>query len=126
LRRCGGASAPGGAIAAMVRFAAPQRLALALIVLVIAADQISKTWLSGYLSATGQGAIEVLPFLNLVAVWNYGVSFGVFNEGPSTGSWIFVGLALVIVAMLLVWVVRADRLLPAAALGLVIGGALGN
>ncbi len=110
----------------MIRFAAPQRLALTLIVAVIAADQISKACLYNYLSATGRRAIEVLPFLNVVAVWNYGVSFGVFNEGPSTGAWLFVGLALVIVAMLAAWVVRADRLLPAAALGLVIGGALGN
>ena len=110
----------------MARFAAPQRLALTLIVAVIAADQISKAWLYNYLSATGRRAIEVLPFLNVVAVWNYGVSFGVFNEGPSTGAWLFVGLALVIVAMLAAWVVRADRLWPAAALGLVIGGALGN
>ena len=111
---------------AMVRFAAPQRLALALIVAVIAADQVSKTWLYTYLSTTGRHAIEVLPFLNLIAVWNYGVSFGVFNQGPGTGAWMFVGLALVIVVILAAWVVRADRLLPAAALGLVIGGALGN
>ncbi len=109
-----------------MRFAAPQRLALVLIVAVIAADQMSKTWLYDYLSTTGQRAIEVMPFLNLVAVWNYGVSFGVFNQGPSTGSWVFVGLALVIVIILATWAVRADRLLPAAALGLVIGGALGN
>jgi len=110
----------------MVRFAAPQRLALALIAAVIACDQISKAWLYSYLSATGRRAIEVLPVLNLVAVWNYGVSFGVFNEGPSTGSWAFVGLALVIVVILAAWVARADRILPAVALGLVIGGALGN
>ncbi len=110
----------------MMRFAAPQRLALTLMVAVIAADQISKAWLYDYLSTTGQRAIEVLPFLNLVAVWNYGVSFGAFNQGPSAAAWMFVGLALVIVAILAVWVVRADRLLPAAALGLVMGGALGN
>jgi signal peptidase II len=110
----------------MLRFAAPQRLALLLSVVVIAADQISKASLHDYLSTTGQRVVEILPFLNLVAVWNYGVSFGVFNHGPAAGSWVFVGLAIVIVVVLATWVVRADRLLPAAALGLVIGGALGN
>lgn len=110
----------------MVRFQAPQRLALALVIAVIAADQLSKVWLYSYLVSTGRRMIEVLPFFNLVAVWNYGVSFGILNIGPSAGTWVFVGLALIIVIVLAAWVATADRILLAAALGLVIGGALGN
>lgn len=110
----------------MVRFQAPQRLALALAIAVIAADQASKAWLYTYLVSTGRRIVEVLPFFNLVAVWNYGVSFGILNAGPSAGTWAFVGLALTIVIVLAIWVAKADRVLPAVALGLVIGGALGN
>ena len=110
----------------MVRFQAPQRLALVLAITVIAADQLSKAWLYSYLVSTGRRSIEVLPVFNLVAVWNYGVSFGILNAGPSAGSWAFVALALIIAAMLAVWAGQADRFLPAVALGLVIGGALGN
>lgn len=110
----------------MSRFAGPQRVALALIAVVIVADQISKAWLYDYLVRSGRQAIVVLPFFNLVTVWNHGVSFGMFNSGSGATSWAFVGLALAIVAALAVWVIRAERMLPAVALGLVIGGAIGN
>ncbi len=110
----------------MPRFAGPQRLALALAVVIIIADQASKTWISEYLMAGGRRLVEVLPFFNLVALWNRGVSFGAFNGGSGPGSFVFVGLALVIVVVLAMWLRRTDRLLPAAGLGLIIGGALGN
>jgi signal peptidase II len=104
----------------------PQRFGVSLMVAVVIGDQLSKWWLYEYLVAEGRRMVEVLPFVNLVAVWNYGVSFGMFNSGSTTASWIFIGLALVIVAVLAVWVYRAARVVPAAALGLVIGGAFGN
>lgn len=110
----------------MTRFAAPQRLAVALIAVVIAADQITKAWLYDVLVRSGRRDIVVLPFFNLVTVWNHGVSFGMFNNGSGASTWAFVGLALAIVAALAVWVARAERMLPAVALGLVIGGAIGN
>lgn len=110
----------------MARFATPQRLALGLAVATVVADQVSKACLAHVFAASGRRIIEVLPFFNLVAVWNYGVSFGMFNRGSPAGAWAFVALALAVVVMLIVWVARTDRTLPAVALGLVIGGALGN
>lgn len=110
----------------MFRFAAPQRLAVVLIAVVIAADQITKAWLYDLLVRNGRRDIVVLPFFNLVTVWNHGVSFGMFNNGSAASTWAFVGLALAIVVALAVWVGRAERVLPAVALGLVIGGAIGN
>lgn len=110
----------------MFRFAVPQRLAVVLIAVVIAADQITKAWLYDLLVRNGRRDIVVLPFFNLVTVWNHGVSFGMFNNGSAASTWAFVGLALAIVVALAVWVGRAERVLPAVALGLVIGGAIGN
>jgi signal peptidase II len=106
--------------------AMPQRLGAILVVAVIVGDQLSKWWLYDYLVAEGRRMVELLPFINLVAVWNYGVSFGMFNSGSTAAAWIFIALALVIVAVLAVWLYRAARAVPAAALGLVIGGAVGN
>lgn len=104
----------------------PQKLGIGLIVLVIVLDQASKAWLYKYLTASARGMVEVLPFFNLVTVWNYGVSFGLFNSGSAAGSWIFVLVALAIVGVLGHWMRRSVRVLPAAALGMVIGGAVGN
>jgi signal peptidase II len=104
----------------------PQRLGAVLIAAVIVADQFSKWWLYEYLVTDGRRLVEILPFANLVAVWNYGVSFGMFNSGSTAASWIFIIVALAIVAVLAVWIYRAVRTEPAIALGLVIGGAIGN
>lgn len=99
-------------------------LAVAAVVLVL--DQITKMYFYNLLVAEGRRAIEVLPFLNLVTVWNYGISFGMFNTGSSGASLVFVAVALAIVAALGFWLRTAPRRLVAVALGLVIGGALGN
>jgi signal peptidase II len=70
--------------------------------------------------------IAVLPFLDLVLVWNRGVSFGLFNRESELAPWVLIGLALAIVVGLLVWVGRLRGRWPIVAVGLVIGGAIGN
>lgn len=110
----------------MASVGAPLKVGLGLAFAIIVVDQASKAWLYKYLVASGRGVVEVLPFVNLVTVWNYGVSFGLFNSGSAAGSWIFVVLALAIVAALARWLLGATRTVPAVALGLVIGGAIGN
>jgi len=69
--------------------------------------------------------IPVAPFFNLVAGWNRGVSFGMFNSETAVAG-VFIALAGLIVVLLSVWLFRAERTPIALALGLVIGGALGN
>jgi signal peptidase II len=66
------------------------------------------------------------PFFNLVLVWNPGVSFGMFGGDEALEPWILVGLALVIAAGLLVWLSRERDRASALAIGLVLGGAIGN
>lgn len=102
------------------------RLGLAIAGLVIVADQACKYLMYDLLIADGLRMVEVLPFFNLVPVWNFGVSFGMFNFGPGESRWVLIALALAIVTALVVWLRRADQRLVAVALGLVIGGALGN
>jgi signal peptidase II len=67
--------------------------------------------------------IPVTDFFNLVLGFNTGVSFGMFGEAP---AWILMAFTLAIVAGLLGWIKRTDNRLTAAALGLIVGGALGN
>jgi len=104
----------------------PTILALVLAGIVALLDQASKLWVLDFFAARGQDGVVVLPIFNLVLVGNRGVSFGLFNGGQASGTLVFAALAVVIVALLLWWLVRAAGPRQRAALGLIIGGALGN
>ncbi|MQX36486.1 signal peptidase II [Roseospira navarrensis] len=98
-------------------------LLLALIVVVL--DQVTK-----YAVFAGVqppiGGVAVTGFFNLVMVWNRGVSFGLFASGSPWTPVLLTGLALAVSAALAWWLRKADSRLMVIALGLVIGGALGN
>lgn len=93
---------------------------------VLALDQLAKLWVLGVFRAASSNVIVVLPVFNLVMTWNTGVSFGMFNSGSAGGTFIFAALAAVIVAVLVWWLARARGAGLQAAIGMVIGGALGN
>jgi signal peptidase II len=89
-------------------------------------DQALKLWLLFGYDLETRGQVRLAPFLDLVLVWNQGVSFGLFQQDGDLGRWLLVGFKLAAVALLWVWLARADRRLTAVALGLIIGGAVGN
>jgi signal peptidase II len=90
-------------------------------------DQLSKAWVLDGLHLDERGRIPVLPpVFDLTMVWNRGVSFGLLRADSALGRWLLVASALVVVLVLVAWVRKADRPLFATAIGLVIGGALGN
>jgi signal peptidase II len=103
-----------------------KRLALVAMIGAIVLDQASKIWLIGKLA--GGRVIEVTPFFKLVQVWNHGVSFGMFNhhDNPATQRSILVLLTVAIILGLLQWLKRTEKKRLGFALGLIIGGALGN
>lgn len=70
--------------------------------------------------------VTVLPVLDFVLTWNRGVSFGMGNNGGTYNVAIFTALALVIGAGLVRWMARAGQRWVLVALGLVLGGAVGN
>lgn len=72
--------------------------------------------------------IEVTGFFNIVLVWNYGVSFGMFNNGESSlqQTVLLCLLTLTIVGVILYMLFKAENRYTSYAYGLIIGGALGN
>ena len=92
---------------------------------VIILDQATKWWVVTIFMDPPR-VVDVWPFFNVVMVWNRGVTFGFLGNAPFWGQWAFVGLSLAIVAILLLWLRRAETKWRAAAIGLIIGGALGN
>lgn len=103
---------------AMVRFG------LLIAVFIVALDQASKWWLLELMGRDPR-VIEVTPFFNLVLGLNRGVSFGLFDSAEM-GPWPFLLLAAAITVALLVWLAKAGQRWTATALGLIIGGAVGN
>jgi signal peptidase II len=97
-------------------------LILALVILVI--DQLTKVYMVGTVMNPPR-VIEVTGFFNLVMAWNYGVSFGLFNE-PGTQKWMLIALSLVVSAALAVWMAREQATVTRLALAAIIGGAIGN
>lgn len=107
---------------------APSRatiLGLSLAVATIVLDQATKWWIVAVVMQPPR-AIRVTSFFDIVMVWNRGVSFGLFNDSGTWGRWLLPVLAAVISAVLLVWLWRIAERLTAVALGLIIGGAVGN
>lgn len=96
----------------------------ALVALVV--DQASKQWALAALWPPYSPGLTVLPVLNLRLGFNTGVTFGMFRESAAQAVWVLVLLTLAVVVWLLAWLWRAQVRLEAVALGLVIGGALGN
>jgi signal peptidase II len=98
-------------------------------------DQASKYWILEIMKFSppgclethfGCGRLELSPVFDLTMVWNYGVSFGMLKAGDGIARWGLVGMSLVIAGMFVWWMRGATRPLTGWALGLVVGGALGN
>jgi len=112
-----------GDLAAAVRRARLTAAATAIVLLV--ADQASKAVLIDLFDGMPGRGMEVLPFFNLVMVWNRGVSFGMFGDS-ALAPWVLVLVSLAIVAGLLIWIRRLEHVWTAIALGGIVGGAVGN
>ena len=100
------------------------RFGLLIAVFIVALDQASKWWLLELMGRDPR-VIEVTPFFNFVLGLNRGVSFGLFDSAEM-GPWPFLLLAAAITVALLVWLAKAGQRWTATALGLIIGGAVGN
>lgn len=100
------------------------RIGLVLAAVALVADRAVKLWLVDLVSE--RGPIVLTPFFNVVYARNTGMSFSLLSTAGPWGRWVLLALSLAIVAALFVWLRRAQSAWLAAALGLIIGGALGN
>jgi len=107
----------------------PRDWGLASAAIALALDQGSKLlllYVFHFIEFTSHDAVSVLPFFNLVMVWNPGVSYGLFPAHGPLGTALLAIFSLGAVAALSRWLWKAQRRVLAIGLGLVIGGALGN
>ena len=101
-------------------------IGLTLAALIFAADQGMKWFVINFLQLRERGVFEVVSFFDFRWVENYGVSMGFLTASSDTGRWLLVALTGLISIAVLVWLWGEKRREDAIALGLVLGGALGN
>ena len=101
-------------------------LGLGVAALTLLIDQAHKAWMLYVYDIGAKGVVTLTPFFDLVLVWNRGVSYGLFPQESSLGRWALILFAIAATLALAVWLARVVTPLPAVAIGLVIGGALGN
>jgi signal peptidase II len=89
-------------------------------------DQLSKWFVLDKLG-DGRGKIVLTPFLNIVLIWNKGVTFGILNRSDHRYmSYFLIAVAALILFLLGRWLVRTHSTPVAVALGAIMGGAIGN
>jgi signal peptidase II len=101
-------------------------LGLIVLVLTVIADQASKLWLLFIYDLPVRGGFSLGPYFDIVLTWNTGISYGLFPQQGTFGQWTLLGIKVAAVVLLWVWLARAGSALVAVALGLIIGGAIGN
>ncbi len=103
---------------------------LATAAIVVVLDQLSKAAVLAHFADRTFDVDRVTPFFNLVLTLNRGMSFGLSNAGPgergALNAVLFSLAAVIIVAGLIYWLRRVSRPLLGVAIGLIVGGAIGN
>ena len=104
----------------------PLRAGVIAAITTLAIDQASKLWLLYVFDIAHRGAVRVTPFFDLVLAWNPGISFGWFQSESPAAQIGLMAVKAVAVIVLAIWMASSRTLLATLALGLIIGGAIGN
>jgi len=100
------------------------KFGLVVAIIAVSLDQINKWYMLDIVDMMSGQTIHYNDYLDIVMVWNQGISFGLFQNEYS--QYIFSALSSVIIIILLIWLKKADRQFMAIAIGFIIGGAIGN
>jgi signal peptidase II len=101
------------------------RFGLAVAVVACALDQASKLYLL-FVYDLADHPLRLGPFFDFVLTKNTGISYGLLQTQGELGAWLLLGFKAAAVVLLWIWLARAHSRLTALALGLIIGGAVGN
>ena len=104
----------------------PLRAGIIAAVVTLVADQASKLWLLNGFDLARRGVVKVTPFFDLVLAWNIGISFGWLQNDSQSAQIALMAVKVVAVIALAIWMARSHTRLATIALGLIIGGAIGN
>jgi signal peptidase II len=102
-------------------------LGFAVALAVFALDQLAKWMVTGPLGINQLGdQLVLLPIFNFTYTQNNGISLGLLNAQTDIGRWMLVAVTSAIAIGVAVWIGREKSRMDQFALGMVLGGALGN
>ncbi|WP_025033821.1 signal peptidase II [Bradyrhizobium sp. DOA9] len=104
----------------------PLRAGILAAMVTLVADQASKLWLLNVFDLARRGVVRVTPFFDLVLAWNIGISFGWLQNDSQAAQLALMAVKAIAVVALAIWMARSQTVLATVALGLIIGGAIGN
>ena len=104
----------------------PARLGYSAAILTFVADQASKLYLLFGYELPVREPLALGPFVNLIVVWNRGISYGLFQQGTDIGRGLLVVLSVLATIGIVIWITRSGSRILTLALGLLGGGAIGN
>ena len=110
----------------LIRTMTPLRAGILSALATLVADQASKLWLLNGFELARKGVVKVTPFFDLVLAWNIGISFGWLQNDSAVVQFGLMAVKALAVIALAVWMARSRTLLATIALGMIIGGAVGN
>jgi signal peptidase II len=93
---------------------------------VFALDQLTKWIVTGPLHIQDVEHLYLLPFFQFTYTQNNGISLGLLNATNPLGRWMLVVVTAAIAVGVAIWITREENRLDRIALGMVLGGALGN
>jgi signal peptidase II len=106
---------------------ADRRVGFLVALVVFALDQLAKWVVTGPLGINRLGdQLELLPIFNFTYTQNNGISLGLLNAQTDVGRWMLVALTSAIAVAVAYWIGREKNRIDQIALGMVLGGALGN
>jgi signal peptidase II len=104
----------------------PLRTGIIAAIVTLVADQASKLWLLDIFDIAHRAPVRVTPFFDLVLAWNIGISFGWLQNDSQMAQFSLMAIKAIAVVLLAIWMVRSPTVLATLALGMIIGGAVGN
>ena len=104
----------------------PLRAGIISAIVTVVLDQASKLWLLNVFDLAHRGIVKVTPFFDLWLAWNIGISFGWLQNDSQAAQLALMAVKAIAVVALAIWMARSHTFLATVALGLIIGGAIGN
>jgi signal peptidase II len=89
-------------------------------------DQASKLYLLFVYELFLHEPVTLGPFIELIVVWNRGISYGLLQQETDLGRWLLTGFSLLAAIGLGIWMLRTPHRFLAISIALIVGGAIGN